>query len=124
MKYIYQFGIICVISFLAEVLHVLLPFPIPASIYGLVIMFMLLLTKVIKLEQVEEVGQFFITIMPLLFMSPSVSLMSSIDVIGGNLFVLVIMLMISTITVMSVTGLVAQGVIGLMKKGKGEAAHE
>lgn len=124
MKLVYQLGIISIISCLAEVLHVLLPFPIPASIYGLVIMFLLLVTKVIKLEQVEEVGQFFVTIMPILFMSPSVSLMTSIDVIGGNLIVLVIMLVISTITVMVVTGLVAQGVIALMKKHKGETAHE
>ena len=53
MKYLKQFLIILAISLLGEVLKELLPLPIPASIYGMVFLFILLLTGVIKLDQVK-----------------------------------------------------------------------
>ena len=67
MKYIKQILIILTISFVGELLKQLLPLPVPASIYGMVILFVLLLTKVIKLEAVKEVGDFMIEIMPVMF---------------------------------------------------------
>ncbi|RAZ95809.1 CidA/LrgA family protein, partial [Klebsiella oxytoca] len=47
MKYLKQFLIILVISFIGEVLKALLPLPVPASIYGMVILFVCLVTGVI-----------------------------------------------------------------------------
>lgn len=63
MKYIRQFVIILFISFIGEVLKYVLPLPIPASIYGLVLMFILLETKVLKVEAVQDAGKFLIEIM-------------------------------------------------------------
>ena len=54
MKYVKQFSIILGISFLAELLEILIPFPIAASVYGLVIMLVGLITKLIPLEKVER----------------------------------------------------------------------
>lgn len=67
MKYIHQFLIIITISFIGELLSILLPFPIPASVYGLIIMLICLFTKIIKLNQIEDVANWLIIIMPLLF---------------------------------------------------------
>ena len=67
MKYIRQFVIILFISFIGEALKYVLPLPIPASIYGLVLMFVLLETKVLKVEAVQDAGQFLIEIMPMMF---------------------------------------------------------
>ena len=53
MKYVKQFSIILGISFLAELLEILIPLPIAASVYGLVIMLVGLITKLIPLEKVE-----------------------------------------------------------------------
>ena len=64
MKYIRQFVIILFISFIGEALKYVLPLPIPASIYGLVLMFVLLETKVLKVEAVQDAGKFLIEIMP------------------------------------------------------------
>ena len=60
MKYIRQFVIILFISFIGEALKYVLPLPIPASIYGLVLMFVLLETKVLKVEAVQDAGKFLI----------------------------------------------------------------
>ncbi len=38
MKYIRQFTIILFISLAGEIIHLLVPLPVPASIYGLLIM--------------------------------------------------------------------------------------
>ena len=70
MKYIRQFVIILFISFRGEALKYVLPLPIPASIYGLVLMFVLLETKVLKVEAVQDAGKFLIEIMPPMFIKP------------------------------------------------------
>ena len=120
MKYIYQIGIIGSISFVAELLYVLLPFPVPASVYGLVILLVLLLTKIVKPEQIEDVADWLIKIMPILFVGPSVGLINSFDAIKGQVFPLVIMCIVSTLGVMIVTSVTAQLVIRMRKK-KGKA---
>lgn len=118
MKYIHQIGIISMISFVAELLYVLLPFPVPASVYGLVILLVLLLTKIVKPEQVEDVADWLIKIMPILFVGPSVGLINSFDAIKGQILPLIIMCLFSTIGVMIVTSLVAQMVIRMKNKKK------
>lgn len=111
MKYLLQFGLIAGISFVAEILYAMIPLPIPASIYGLLILFVLLMTKVVKLSQVEDAADFFMGIMPILFISPSVSLLTSLDIIKDNAVGLVLMIVLSTIGVTAVTGTVAQRMI-------------
>ena len=72
MKYLQQFLLILCISFVGEFLKYVLPLPIPASIYGMVILFIGLLTGLIKLEQVKDVGKFLIEIMPVMFIPAGV----------------------------------------------------
>lgn len=111
MKYIFQIGIITMVSFVAELLHYYIPLPIPASVYGLVLMFVLLCTKLVKLEQVEDVAGFMLAIMPILFIEPSVGLMTSAEAVKGKAVVLVFMCILSTIAVTVITGLTAQAII-------------
>ena len=59
MKYVQQFGIILAVTFAGEILKAFLPLPIPSSIYGLLLMLGLLITKIIPLEKVKEAGNFF-----------------------------------------------------------------
>lgn len=116
MKYVYQIGIISGISFVAELFYALLPFPVPASVYGLVILLILLLTKIVKVEQIENVADWLLKIMPILFVGPSVGLITSFDIIKGQIVPLVIMCVVSTIGVMIVTSVTAQFVIRLKKR--------
>lgn len=76
MKYLFQFTIIGVITAIGELLNLLLPLPVPASIYGLVILFAALCLKIIRLDQVEHAADFFLAIMPILFVPPTVNLMN------------------------------------------------
>lgn len=117
MKYVKQLAIIASVSFVGELLNKVLPLPVPASVYGLVIMVILLLTKVVKLEMIEDTADFMISIMPIFFVPSSVGLMTSFDTLQGNVWKVFLMCFISTIVVSVVTGHVAQLVIKLMKKG-------
>ena len=118
MKDLAQLTIILAVSLVSEALGYFIPLPVPASVYGLVIMFLLLWTKVIKLSQVENVADFFLQIMPFFFVAPTVGLITSFDAIRGNVLWLVLMCFISTVVTIAVTGTVAQLVMKLMKKGE------
>ena len=111
MKYMFQLSIIFGISFIGELLNRVLPLPVPASVYGLIIMFLLLCTKVIKLEQVETVSGYLMEIMPLFFIEPTVGLMKSYGLVKGNILPLFIACFLSFGVVMVTTGLVSQAMI-------------
>jgi holin-like protein len=117
MKFLKQFLIILAISLIGEILKSVLPFPIPASIYGMVLMFVLLLTGVIKLDQVRDAGKFLIEIMPVMFIPAGVGLMASWNVLQPVLLPVSIITVITIFTVMGATGFVSQVII---KKSKGE----
>ena len=111
MKYIRQFGIILAITFVGELLNSLLPLPIPASIYGLVLMLILLVTGVIRLEQIKETGVFLIEIMPMMFIPAAVGLMVSWKSLQGILLEVIIITLISTVLVMVVAGKMTQWIV-------------
>ena len=116
MKYVRQFVIIMVFTFLGEVLKALLPFPVPASIYGLLALLLALETKLLPLASVRDVGEFFVEIMPLTFIPAGVGLLESWGVMKPMLGSLVLTVVVSTMLVMAVSGLVTQGVIALRKR--------
>ena len=118
MRFIRQFLIILLVSFLGEVLKAILPLPIPASIYGLVIMLALLVSKVVKLEHVEGASIFLIDIMPLMFIPASAGLIDIWPNIKPVLLPIVIITLVSTILVMVVSGKVTEFVIKLSEDKK------
>lgn len=99
------------ISFIGEVLKVILPLPVPASIYGMVILFVCLTTGVIKLDAVKETGRFLIEIMPVMFIPAGVGLMSSWGVLKPMLLPVSVVTVVVLVAVMAVTGRVSQAVI-------------
>ena len=117
MKYIREFGIIIVISLIGELLNYLIPLPIPSSIYGLVIMFLCLHFKIVKIADVKKTAVFLIEIMPLMFIPAAVGIIESWDIIKPNVIASAIITIVSTVLVMAVAGRVTQFVIRHSKKG-------
>ena len=120
MKYLKQFLIILVISFAGELLKYVLPLPIPASIYGMVILLVGLLTGWIPLDAVKDVGKFLIEIMPVMFIPAGVGLMSSWGTLKPLLIPVCIITVVTIITVMIATGRVSQWIIRKEKSDKKE----
>ena len=123
MKYIRQIAIIMLIAFIGEVLNHLIPLPTPASIYGIVIMLLLLTTGLLKVESVKETSAFLIEIMTITFIPATAGLMDSFHLLSGSLTAYVVILVVSTYAVMIVSGRVSQAVIRREKK-QGGNSHE
>jgi len=111
MKYLLQLSIIGLITFISEILSWLIPLPIPAGIYGLILLFVLLMLKVIKLEWVENAADFLLAVMPIMFVPAAASLMTKWDLIKNDVAGLLIASVASTAIVMIVSGLITQCVI-------------
>lgn len=118
MKYLQQFLIIIAFSFAGELLHLLLPLPVPASIYGIVLLFMALEMKIVKVSDVKEVANFLIAIMPIMFLPPAVGVLGAWDLISSSLWKFVAILFISTFVVMGCTGWVTQLIIRYQRSRK------
>ena len=115
MKYLRQFCIILLLSFLGEGLHIILPLPVPASVYGLVLMLAALQTGILKTHQVRETAGFLIEIMPVMFIPAAAGLLNAWGVLKPVFVPVAVITAVTTVFVMVVTGLVTQGII---RKGK------
>lgn len=120
MRHMRQFSIIILISLVGEIIHLFVPLPVPASIYGLLIMLVGLRTKLIPLDAVEEVSTFLIEIMPLMFIPAAVGLLDSWGILRPILVPFLVISLLSTIVVMIITGKVTQFFIQSDKKRKGK----
>ena len=108
MKYLRQFCIILLVSALGEGLHILLPLPVPASVYGLVLMLGALASGILKLEQVAD---FLVEIMPVMFVPAGVGLLEAWGDLQPIWLPVVLITILTTVIVMVVTGRSTQFVI-------------
>lgn len=111
MKYIRQLLLILLVTFVGEVLKYLIPLPIPASIYGLLLLLAALLTGVIRLEAVKDTAKFLIEIMPLMFIPAAVGLLDSWAALSDIFLEVIVITVVSTVLVMGISGMVTQFII-------------
>ena len=119
MNRLKQICLIILFSFLGELCRYLIPLSIPASIYGMVLLFAALALKIIRIESVRETGTFLTSLLPLLFVAPAVRLMECWFQMRPVLIPLLLIVLVVTILVFAAGGLVTQWMIG-----KGEKKDE
>ena len=108
MKYIPQFLYILSFSFIGEVLQKAIPLPIPAAIYGLVLLLIALATGLLKLRQVEDAANWLISVMPILYVPICVKILEYWGAISQNAAAIITITVVSTFLVFAVSGLVTQ----------------
>jgi holin-like protein len=111
MKYVFQAGVILAVSLIGEALRLLIPLPVPASIYGLVLMLLCLKLRAIRLEWVEPAGNFLLEVLPLLFVPAAVGIMASWGELSSMLLPAAAAVLIVTPLVMATSGLTAQALM-------------
>ena len=121
MHYLRQFMIISLITLIGEALSFLIPLPIPASIYGILLLLALLISGRLKAEAIRDVSSFLIAIMPVMFIPAAVGLMDSFFLLAGNLIAYLVILVVSTVAVMAVSGRVTQHVMSRKKEDTPDA---
>ena len=124
MKYLFQFLIIVAISFMGELLHYVIALPIPASIYGIILLFAALQLGWIKVRQIREVSTWLIAIMPALFIPSAVGLVKSWDILSQSLVKYSVITFVSTLVVMGLTGLATQYAIRQSKNKDAKEADD
>lgn len=118
MKLLEQFGIILTLTFIVETFKELVPLPVPASVYGLILMLILLKCKILTVAGIKDASKLLIETMPIMFIPAAVGLLNAWDTIRGLLIPLTIVVSISTITVMVISGHITQFLITSSKKKK------
>ena len=118
MKYVIQFLIIAAFAFIGELLRWCIPLPIPASIYGIVLLFIALELKWVKVSDIREVSSFLIAVMPIMFIPAAAGLMESWGAVKSSVWEYALITIVSTFVVMGVSGAVTQFVIWRGKKNE------
>lgn len=121
-NYLFQFARILAFCFLGEILHAVLPLPIPASIYGLLLLLAALRFGIVKLEQVKEVGLFLTGIFPLLFVPAAAGVMELWAEMGEMLLPILIAIIPVTVLVLVSAGRTTQALTS--RRAKKEADHD
>ena len=99
----------------------MLPLPVPASVYGLVLLLLALNFRLIKLEDVKEVGTYLTGIFPLLFVPAAAGVMELWAEMGSMLLPIVIAIIPVTVLVLVTSGHTTQA-LTRRKQSKKEAA--
>ena len=110
MKYLSQFLIIMGFTLAGEALQRIVPLPIPASVYGLALLFAALCLKWVRVEQVRDVGGFMTFILPVLFVSPAVGIVEHWEVIRPQLLPIALLLVASTVLTFGISGSITQSI--------------
>ena len=108
MEYLVQLLIILGFSFAGEACSRLIPLPVPAAVYGLVLQFLALITGVVKVEKVRAVGNWLIGIMGVFFVAPVVNLLDSWETVRRVLLPVLVIVLLATVFVFAVAGKVTQ----------------
>ncbi|MCO4849772.1 antiholin-like murein hydrolase modulator LrgA [Bacillus vallismortis] len=113
-----QAFIFAVIMLISNMIAAIVPIPIPASVVGLVLLFLLLCLKVIKLEQVETLGTSLTSLIGFLFVPSGISVMNSLGVMQQYGLQIVLVILLATIILLGTTGLFSQLILSLSGKRK------
>lgn len=108
MKFFRESILLLSIYFVSEIISKLLNLPVPGSIIGMILLFVLLTSNIIKVEKVENLANFFLDHLAFFFIPASVGLMTSFASLKGSIFKIILLCILTTIIVISVTGITVQ----------------
>ena len=119
MKYLQQFLLLMMFVFAGEAVHAGVPLPIPASIWGLLLLLGALLSGAIKLPQIEDISNFFLAVIPVLFVVPAVGVLEIFGDIAEIWPMMLVVIALTYLAAMASTGWLADFMIWQKdRKGK------
>lgn len=119
-----EFIILFIINYIGIIISKVFKLPIPGTIIGMVLFFILLYTKVLKVEKVENAVAILILNMTILFMPPAVRILDNIHFLDGQFIKVIILIILTTLITMGTTGKIVQIMIELTEKRKSDKGDE
>ena len=111
-----EFMIIFLINYVGMLLSKILHLPLPVTIVSLLLLFFMLQFKVLKLEKIENAGNFLLLNMTIFFMPPTVKIIDSYELLEKDLFKIIVIIIVSTFLTMGITGKVVQLMIDFKER--------
>lgn len=124
MKLFRESIIILGIYLISEFISRFFTLPIPGNILGMLVLLALLITKIIKVEQIETLSNFFLDHLAFFFIPAGVGLMSSAGIIKDSWLRIILVCVITTIIAIAATGITVQFISRKISKRKGGKIHE
>ncbi|MGX7420186.1 antiholin-like murein hydrolase modulator LrgA [Carnobacterium gallinarum] len=110
-SFLQQAFIFSLIMLVANLIVGVLPFPMPASVMGLILLFIALCTKLVKLEQVEKLGTSLTGLISFLFVPSGISVINSLGIMGKYGIQIVLIIIIATTILLAITGWTASALL-------------
>ncbi|TDM49441.1 antiholin-like protein LrgA [Macrococcoides goetzii] len=107
-NFFHQAIVISVILLISKIIESFMPIPMPASVIGLVLLFICLCTGIVKLGQLERVGTALTDNIGLLFVPAGISVVKSLGLISEHPFLIIGLIFISTLLLLLCTGFFSQ----------------
>ncbi|VEU80837.1 Putative effector of murein hydrolase LrgA [Haploplasma axanthum] len=108
MKIVLELFIILIFTLLGELIASILPFSFPGSVIGLLLLFVALMTKIVKVDQIKDVSKWLQKNMAFLFVPLCVGIMQYFDIIKVSWFEILLILVVSTIITLITTAVIAE----------------
>lgn len=99
---------LAVILLISKIIESFIPIPMPASVIGLVLLFIALCTGIVKLGQVESVGTALTNNISFLFVPAGISVINSLPILSQSPVLIILLIIISTILLLISTGFASQ----------------
>lgn len=110
-NFFHQVIVLSVILLISKIIESFMPIPMPASVIGLVLLFICLCTGIVKLGQVETVGTALTDNIGLLFVPAGISVVKSLGLISEHPFLIIGLIFISTLLLLLCTGFFTQMIV-------------
>ena len=124
MKIVTQVGIIFSICWISQIIEKLLPFSFPASVIGMILLFILLCVLILKVDHIREKSDFLLENMAFFFIPAGVSIINYFDVLKNWVVQLIVICVVSTVVTFAVTAYSMKLALYLMQKKKSGRAKE
>jgi len=116
MKMMYQIGLLFGVCLLGQAISVFLPISFPGSVLSMIILFLLLFFRVIKVDHIRQKADFLLKNMSFFFIPAGIGILSSFDLIRSSILPLITVIIVTTILTFGATALTVQGVIALQDR--------
>ena len=116
MKLLLQIGVVLGVCLVGEGVSMLLPFPFPASLVSMLLLFVLLLSGLLKPDHIRRKADFLLSNMVFFFLPAGVALMENYAAIRSEIIAFILICAVTTVLTFGATAWTVRAVTALQKK--------